>query len=92
LGLYAPFEDGDMTTLSISLPENLKSFVEEQTVLGGFPTPGDYIRSVLREAQDRRDRDELEGKLLVALEADAVEMDQADWDQMRERVRQTAKA
>ena len=81
-----------MTTLNISLPDNLKAFVDEETALGGFPTPSDYVRSVLREAQDRRDRVELEGKLLAALEANAAEMDQSDWDQMRERVRQTAKA
>jgi antitoxin ParD1/3/4 len=79
-----------MTTLNISLPDSLKDFVEEQTALGGYSTPGDYIRSLLREAQDRKVRAELEGKLLAALDGEAIEMGKADWDQMRERVRQTA--
>ncbi|HEX3556381.1 MAG TPA: type II toxin-antitoxin system ParD family antitoxin [Thermoanaerobaculia bacterium] len=78
-----------MTTLGISLPDSLKDFVEEQAALGGYPTPSDYIRSLLREAQGRKDRAEIEGKLLVALDAEAGEMRSADWDRLRERVRQT---
>jgi len=79
-----------MTTLSISLPDSLKDFVEEQAALGGFSTPSDYVRFLLREAQDRRDRADLEGKLLAALGAEAAEMGPADWDQMRERIKRKA--
>ena len=79
-----------MTTLNISLPDNLKDFAEEQAALRGYPSPSDYIRSLLSEAQDRLDKTQLEGKLLAALGAEAVEMSPADWDRMRERVRQTA--
>jgi antitoxin ParD1/3/4 len=79
-----------MTTLSISLPDSLKDFVEEQAALGGYSTPSDYIRSLLREAQDRKDRGKIEGKLLAALASEAEEMKPADWDRMRERVRRTA--
>jgi antitoxin ParD1/3/4 len=79
-----------MTTLSISLPDSLKDFVEEQAALGGYPTPSDYIRSLLREAQDRKDMGKIEEKLLAALTAEAEEMKPADWDKMRERVRRTA--
>jgi antitoxin ParD1/3/4 len=79
-----------MTTLSIALPDSLKTFVDEQTAIGGYPTPSDYIRSLLREAQDRKDRAELEGKLVAALDAEPVEMGTADWDRMRERVRRTS--
>ncbi len=79
-----------MTTLNISLPDNLKDFAEEQAALRGYQSLSDYIRSLLSEAQDRMDRAQLEGKLLAALESEAVEMRPADWDRMRERVRQTA--
>jgi antitoxin ParD1/3/4 len=81
-----------MTTLSISLPDSLSAFVEEQAALGGYPTPSDYIRSLLREAQDRKDRGEVEGKLLAALDSEAGEMVPDDWDRMRERVRRTAES
>lgn len=79
-----------MTTLNISLPDSLKDFAEEQAALRGYPSPSDYIRSLLCEAQDRRDRMQLEGKLLAALDSEAAEMMPADWDRLRERVRQTA--
>ncbi|HEV7506525.1 MAG TPA: type II toxin-antitoxin system ParD family antitoxin [Thermoanaerobaculia bacterium] len=79
-----------MTTLNISLPDNLKDFAEEQATLRGYPSLSDYIRFLLSEAQDRRDRVQLEGKLLAALDAEADEMRPADWDRLRERVRQTA--
>jgi antitoxin ParD1/3/4 len=79
-----------MTTLNISLPDSLKDFVEEQAALRGYQSPSDYIRSLLSEAQDRTDRVQIEGKLLAALDAEATEMRPADWDRLRERVRQTA--
>jgi antitoxin ParD1/3/4 len=79
-----------VTTLNISLPDSLKDFAEEQAALHGYPSPSDYIRSLLSEAQDRRDKVQLEGKLLAALDAEAAEMGPADWDRLRERVRQTA--
>jgi len=79
-----------MTTLNISLPDTLKAFVDEQAALQGFRTTSDYILSLLSEAQNRMDRVELEGKLLAALDEEASEMEQADWERLRERVRQTA--
>jgi len=45
---------------------------------------------MIREAQERRAKAELEGKLLEALEAEATSMGTADWDQLRERVRRIA--
>ncbi len=79
-----------MTTLNISLPESLKSFVEEQVAVGGYSTASEYVRSLIREAQERRTKAELEGKLLAALGAEAASMGTADWDQLRERVRRIA--
>ncbi len=76
-----------MTTLNLSLPDNLKAFVEEQAAAGGYDTAGDYVRSLIREARDRK---EIEDKLLAALETEPSEMQEADWDRMRERVRLTA--
>jgi antitoxin ParD1/3/4 len=60
-------EDGrSMTTLSILLPENLKSFVEDQASSGGYGTASEYILSLIREAQERKTRESLEPKLLAA--------------------------
>jgi len=74
-------------TLSIMLPDSLKAFVEEQTTLGGYQTPSDYICYVLSEAQDRKDRGELAAKLETALASEPSEMERGDWEQMRVGVR-----
>jgi antitoxin ParD1/3/4 len=79
-----------MTTLNISLPDSLKMFVEEQVATGGYSTVSEYVRSLIREAQERRGQAELESKLLAALGAEPAAMGKADWDQLRERVRRMA--
>lgn len=79
-----------MTTLNISLPESLKVFVEEQVATGSFSTASEYIRTLIREAQERRAQAVLEGKLLAALSAEPSSMSGADWDELRERVRRMA--
>jgi antitoxin ParD1/3/4 len=79
-----------MTTLNISLPENLKAFVEDQVSSGGFSTVSEYIRSLIRDAQERRARGVLEAKLLAALEKAPEEMRHDDWEQLRARVRQSS--
>jgi len=33
------------------LPDSLKDFVEEQAALGGYSTPSDYVRSLLRQGE-----------------------------------------
>lgn len=76
-----------MTTLNISLPENLKSFVEDQVASGGFSTVSEYIRSLIREAQERKSREALEMKLLEAFGAEPEEMGKKEWEALRSRVR-----
>ena len=42
-----------MAQLNVSLPDGLKAWVDEQVASGRYSSPSDYIREVLREAQDR---------------------------------------
>ena len=42
-----------MTTMNISLPDTLKSFVDEQVVQRGFGTSSEYVRELIRREQDR---------------------------------------
>jgi len=72
-----------MTTFNISLPDSLKAFLEDQVTSGGYGTASEYIQSLLHEA---REREELEAKLLEALDEEAVEMTDADWEGLRKRV------
>ncbi len=42
-----------MSTMNISLPESLKSFVDEQVAQRGYGTSSEYIRELIRHDQDR---------------------------------------
>ena len=68
-----------MTSMNISLPEPLKLFVEEQVSKGGYSTASEYLRELIREAQRRTDRQELEAKLLAGLNSPTSEMSADEW-------------
>ncbi|MDD9984192.1 MAG: type II toxin-antitoxin system ParD family antitoxin [Gammaproteobacteria bacterium] len=74
-----------MTTMNISLPDALKSFVDEQVALRGYGTSSEYVRELIRKDQDRQ---RLRGLLLggAATEATAP-ADREYFDRLRERVR-----
>lgn len=75
-----------MSTMNISLPESLKSFVDEQVDQRGYGTSSEYIRELIRRDQDRvRLRDLL---LAGAESPPAAEADDAYFDSLRQRVRQ----
>jgi antitoxin ParD1/3/4 len=75
-----------MTSMNISLPESLKLFVEEQVSNGGYSTASEYLRELIREAQRRKERQELEAKLLAGLQSPTSEMTADDWTALRERI------
>ena len=50
-----------MTTMNISLPDGLKSFVDEQVSARNFGTSSEYVRELIRKDQDRL---QLRGMLL----------------------------
>ena len=76
----------NMTSMNISLPEPLKLFVEEQVSKGGYSTASEYLRELIREAQRRKERLELEAKLLAGLQGSTSEMTADDWTALRERI------
>ena len=70
-----------MTTMNISLPEDMKAFVEAQMTQEGYATASEYLRTLIREAQKRRARRDLEAKFREALESGpATPMTREDWD------------
>lgn len=40
-----------MATMNISLPDSLKSFIDDQVADNGFGTSSEYIRSLVRKEQ-----------------------------------------
>jgi antitoxin ParD1/3/4 len=76
-----------MTTMNISLPEEMKAFIEAEMTQEGYASASEYLRSLIREAQKRRAKQELEAKLREALESGpATPMTREDWDELRRRV------
>jgi len=73
-----------MTTMNISLPEEMKAFIEAQIAQEGYASASEYLRFLIREAQKRQAKQELEVKLREALESGpATPMVQEDWAALR---------
>lgn len=43
-----------MATMNVSLPDQMKSWVEDQTRDGRYRNVSDYVRDLIREDQDRK--------------------------------------
>lgn len=56
-----------MTTLTISLPDSLKEFVDTEVRTKGYGNVSEYVRGLLREAQSKEADARLEALLLEAL-------------------------
>ena len=81
---------GVMSTMNISLPDALKSFVDEQVSQRGYGTSSEYVRELIRKDQDRL---QLRGLLLAgAASSPAAPADARYFDGLRARVRKSAKA
>ncbi len=42
-----------MSTMNVSLPDELKSFVDAQTASGGYGSTSEFVRELIRREQDR---------------------------------------
>jgi antitoxin ParD1/3/4 len=56
-----------MSTVTISLPESLKEFVDRQLATKGYGNVSEYFCSLLREAQAQEENARLEALLLEGL-------------------------
>ena len=72
-----------MTTMNISVPDEMKAFVEAEMAQEGYASASEYLRALIRDAQKRRARQELEAKLLEGLQGPSVQMTRDDWDSIQ---------
>ncbi len=73
-----------MSTMNISLPDSLKSFVDEQVTQRGYGTSSEYVRELIRKDADVL---RLRGLLLQgAASAPTVAADANYFASLRERV------
>lgn len=76
-----------MTTMNISLPDSMRTFIEQKVAQGGYSTASEYIRQLVREDQKRAAQERLEALLMEGIESGpSREMTGDDWEELRRRV------
>ena len=82
-----------MTTVTISLPETLKTFIDEQLATKGYGNVSEYFRSLLRDAQAREEEARLEALLLEGLATGGpdIPLKRAFWTDLKAEARDLAK-
>ncbi len=74
-----------MTTMNISLTDELKAFVDEQIATGDFTTSSEFIRSLIRREKDVH---KLRKTLMDGANSGIAEtVDENYFDNLRERAR-----
>ena len=58
-----------MAVVNISLPDQMKSYIDERLNEGRFSSTSEYFRDLVREDQNRRAQERLEALLLQGLES-----------------------
>ncbi|GFE70977.1 type II toxin-antitoxin system ParD family antitoxin [Chroococcus sp. FPU101] len=70
-----------MTTLNISLPDSMRSFIDEQIKQKGYSTASEYIRHLIRLEQEREEQKRLESLLLEGLDSgEPIEINEQWWE------------
>jgi antitoxin ParD1/3/4 len=76
-----------MRSLNISLPESMRTFVDDQTKRGGYGTASEFLRTLIRDAQKRQAEDRLEAMLLEGLDSGKpIEVTPAYWQKKKDRI------
>ena len=73
-----------MTSMNVSLPEELKRFAEAQTKRG-YSTPSEYVRELIREDRKRKAKEKLDALLLAGLNSgDPIPVDAKFWTDFKQ--------
>jgi antitoxin ParD1/3/4 len=77
-----------MSTMNVSPPDELKSYVDNQVDGGGYGSTGEYVRDLIRRD---RDRQQLRHALLAGASSSAAPTaDAAYFESLRGRIRPNA--
>jgi antitoxin ParD1/3/4 len=77
-----------MAIVNISLPDQMKQYIEARIGEGGYNTTSEYFRDLVREDQKRRAEERLETLLLQGLESPASVWTKDDVDHIKNAVRE----
>ncbi len=68
-----------MTTINISLPDDMRTFIQAEIMREGYASASEYLRDLVRQAQRRKAKLELEAKLAEGLQGPPTKMTRKDW-------------
>ena len=69
-----------MSTLQLSLPDEVKHFVDEQVARGGFGNADEYVCALLRREKETGVRDHLRALLQAGIDSgEPLDVDDAFW-------------
>ena len=72
------------STMTITLPKELKKFVKERSRTAHYGTPSDYIRGLIREDLKRLEEERLEQEILKGLRSGkSIPMTAGVWRRLR---------
>lgn len=63
-----------MVTLSISMPADMREYVDNRTQTGGFGNTSEFVRDLIRREREQRAQEELERQLIQNLSSPLVEL------------------
>ena len=72
-----------MQSLTISLPDALMEYVEDQVLAGSYSSASDYVLALIRADQKCKAEEVLEARLLKGLNTAETELTPADWNAIR---------
>ncbi|MBZ2185916.1 MAG: type II toxin-antitoxin system ParD family antitoxin [Bryobacter sp.] len=73
-----------MQTMNISLPDQLKEFVDDQVGSGRYSSVSEYVRDLIRDDEKRKAQQKLEALLIEGIQGgEATEMTRQDWSDIR---------
>ena len=80
-----------MTTVTISMPESLKAFIDRQLATKGYGNVSEYFRSLLRAAQQAEEDARLEALLLEGLAGgEDIPLTREFWKELKSEAQQIA--
>jgi antitoxin ParD1/3/4 len=83
-----PIDDRSSTSMNVSLPKALRTFVDERVSKSAFTSASEYVRELIRLDRERQaTHDRLEELLLEGLASGpSSKFTKGDWDTIRKRV------
>jgi putative addiction module antidote protein, CC2985 family len=70
--------------MNISLPDQLKDFVEAQVGSGRYSSVSEYVSELIRDDEKRKAQDKLDTLLLEGIQSgQPTEMTRQNWDDLR---------